>query len=351
VSKTIKDPLRGNDLSRYYAASDAGGGMKRRVFIAALGGAAAWPIAARAQQPAMPVIGFFSVGSPETTTRNVAAFRQGLSETGYVEGQNVTIEYRWGRGNYNQMPALAAELVARGVDVIVTPTSGLEAKAATVTIPIVQMSGDDPVRSGLVASFNRPGGNVTGVGLFSFSLGAKRFELLRELIPKAAIIALLVNPSNPNPGSVSSVKEVEAAALAVGQQISILNASSEHDFDLAFELMVQQGASPLLVMADPFFWNRRERLVSLASRHSIPAIYEWREFVTLGGLMSYGSSLADAFRKLGVYAGKILKGAKPADLPIDQAVKVELVLNLKTAKALGITFPLSLLGRADEVIE
>jgi putative tryptophan/tyrosine transport system substrate-binding protein len=325
--------------------------MRRREFIATLGGAAAWPLLARAQTERMPVVGLLSVGSPETNTGNLAAFRQGLVETGYVEGQNVRIEYRWGRGNFDQMPALAAELVGRQVDVIVTSTSGLEAKAATDKIPIVTAFGGDPVSSGLVASLNRPGGNLTGVGLFAMSLGAKRFELLRELIPKAKVIAVLVNPSNTNPQSKSDVNEVETAAHTIGQEISIVNATREPDFEPAFAAMARDDAGALIVMADPFFANRREQLVTLAARHAVPAIYEWREFAAVGGLMSYGSSLTDAYRKLGVYAGKILGGEKPAVLPIDLAVKVELVLNLKTAKTLGFTFPLTLLGRADEVIE
>ena len=306
---------------------------------------------ARGQQASLPVIGFLSVGSPETTAHTIAAFRRGLTETGYVEGQNVAVEYRWGRGNFDQIPALAAELVARKVDVIVTSTSSSEAKAATATIPIVTAFGGDPVSSGLVASLNRPGGNLTGVGLFAMSLGPKRFELLRELVPQARLIAVLVNPSNTNPQSKSDADDVEMAARTAGQRISILNASQDADFEPAFAAMTRDGASALLVMADPFFSNRRQQLVSLAVQHEIPAIYEWREFAALGGLMSYGSSLTDAYRRLGVYAGKILKGEKPADLPIDQAVKIELVINLMTAKALGITVSPTLLARADEVIE
>jgi putative ABC transport system substrate-binding protein len=325
--------------------------MKRRTFIAALGGAAAWPVMAGGQQASLQVIGFLSVGSPETTAHTLVAFRQGLTETGYVEGQNVAIEYRWGRGNFDQMPTLAAELVARHVDVIVTSTSGSEAKAATATIPIVTTFGGDPVSSGLVASLNRPGANVTGVGLFAMSLGPKRFELLREVVPKAKLIAVLLNPSNTNPQSKSDGNDVDAAAQAVGQQLLILNATREAEFEPAFAAMTRGGAEALLVMADPFFANRREQLVTLAAQHSIPTIYEWREFAGLGGLMSYGSSITDAYRRLGVYAGKILKGEKPADLPIDQAVKIELVINLKTAKSLGLTIPLAVLARADEVIE
>jgi putative ABC transport system substrate-binding protein len=325
--------------------------VTRREFVAALGSAAAWPVVARAQQPAMPVIGFLSVGSPETSAHTIAAFRQGLSETGYVEGQNVAIEYRWGRGTFDHMPALAAELAARKVDVIVTATSGSEAKAATATIPIVAALGGDPVGSGLVASLNRPGANVTGVGLFAMSLGPKRFELLRELVPKAKLIAVLLNPSNTNPQSKSDADAVEMAARTVGQRISILSAGQEADFEPAFAAMTRDKASALLVMADPFFANRREQLVTLAARHAIPAIYEWREFAALGALMSYGSSLTDAYRRLGMYAGKILKGEKPADLPIDQAVKIDLVINLKTAKSLGVEIPPTPLARATEVIE
>jgi ABC-type uncharacterized transport system substrate-binding protein len=329
-----------------------GEAMRRRDFIKVIWGAAAtWPIAARAQQPAMPVIGFLNGQSPDRFAPYVAAFRQGLNETGFIEGENVAIEFRWANGRLDQLPALAAELVDRRVNVIIASGgTPLAAKAATATIPIVALSGGDPVRAGLVASFNRPGGNVTAVAMFAYSLGPKRLELLRE-IPKAKAIAVLVNPSNPDPESKFDTQAVEAAARAVGQQINILNASSEHDIDAAFVTLVQRGDDALLVMSDPFFNSQREQLVALAARHMIPAIYEWREFATAGGLMSYGSSITDAYRQLGVYAGKILKGEKPADLPVMQAVKVELIINLKTAKALGITFTLSLLGRADEAIE
>jgi putative ABC transport system substrate-binding protein len=325
--------------------------LKRREFLTLLGGAAtAWPFAAGAQQT-MPVVGLISVGSPDAYEPYLAAFRRGLNETGYTEGRNVAIDYRWAEGEFNRLPALAADLVKRQVNVIAAGASTLIAKAATATIPIVGMSSGDPVRSGLVASLNRPGGNVTAVGLFTFSLGPKRFELLRELVPNANAIAVLANPSDPDPEAETDLKGVETAARTVGQQLCIVNASSEHDFEPAFATMTQQGAGALLVMADPFFNSRRTQLVELAARHAIPAIYEWREFAAVGGLMSYGSSLPDGYRQMGIYAGKLLAGASPADLPVFQAVKIELVINTKTAKTLGVTFPITLLGRADEAIE
>jgi putative ABC transport system substrate-binding protein len=327
--------------------------MRRRTFIAALGGAAAWPVVARAQQQAgVPVVGVLSVASPDTLRYEVAQLRQSLAEAGFVEGQNVVIDFRWGYGQFDQMPALARELVSRRVDVIVAIAGGLAAaKAATSTIPIVSTFGGDPVKGGFVASLNKPGGNITGVGLFAFSLGPKRFEILHEAVPNAERIAVLVNPTQPDPDSQSDLKGVEAAAHAAGRQIVIVNASREQDFDRAFATMTQQRTSALLVMADSYFSTRREQLVALAARHAIPAIYEWREMAQVGGLMSYGSSLTDACRKLGIYAAQILKGAKPTELPIDQAVKIELVLNLKTAKTLGLEVPPALLARADEVIE
>jgi putative ABC transport system substrate-binding protein len=327
--------------------------MTRRELITLLGGAAAaWPLAARAQQAAMPVIGFLASYSPsgDAAAQNMTAFRQGLSEIGYVEGRNLLIDYRYGEGNYDRLPELAAELVPRQVNVLVAAGgSGLEAKATTATVPIVAMMGGDPVSSGHVASLNRPGGNLTGVALFAYSLGPKRLEVLRELIPSAKLIAVLANPANIP--ALSDTRDVEAAARAAGQQITVFSATSESQFEPAFAAMVQQRADALLVMADPYFNNRREQLIALAAHHAIPAIYEWREFAKSGGLMSYGSSLVDAWRQMGIYAGRILKGENPADLPIMQAVKVEFVINLKTAKSLGLIFPITLLGRADEVIE
>jgi len=328
--------------------------MKRRDLIIALGGALAWPLAARAQQKAMPVVGFLSTGnaSPGPVAPLVAAFRQGLSETGYVEGQNVAIEYRWAEGHYDRLPALAADLVGRKVDVIVstggTPTA-LAAKNATSTIPIVFRAGADPVGAGLVASLAQPGGNLTGVSMLIDELTSKRLELLSELVPQAKVIALLVNPKNPATENV--MRDVQEAARVKGLQLPILKANSESEIDAAFATLVQLQAGALVVAADPFLTSRREQLVALATRYAVPAIYAWREFGEAGGLISYGSSLTTAFRQLGNYAGKILKGAKPADLPVQQSTRFELVINLKTAKARGLTIPQSLLLRADEVIQ
>jgi putative ABC transport system substrate-binding protein len=325
--------------------------MKRRTFIAALGGAAAWPLVGRAQQPAMPVIGFMGIGSPEDLTDQVASFRQGLSEAGYVEGVNVAIEFRWANGRLELVPPQAAELVNRRVNVIVGAGTTVERKATTV-IPIVKVFASDPAEDGTIASLNKPGGNVTGVDMRLYSLGTKRLELLREAMPNTELIAVLNNSANPAPGYATAFRNVQAAALTFGQRIIILNASSAPDMVPAFATMAQQRAGALLEMADPVFFNvLRKQIIALAARHALPAMYEAREFAEAGGLMSYGTDISDAFRRLGVYTGKVLAGANPAELPIDQAVRIELVLNLKTAKALGLTFPLSILARADEVIE
>ena len=312
---------------------------------------AAWPRAAHAQQPAMPVIGFLHAASPEAYAPMMTAFRQGLKEAGYVEGHNVAIEYRWAEGHYDRLPALAADLVRRQVAEIVTVGTpvALAAKAASSTIPIVINVGIDPVQIGLVASLNRPGGNVTGLAVLTVELGAKKLEVLHELLRTSAAVALLVNPNTPVTEPV--IKGVRDAARSLGLQLHILNASTEGEIDAAFGKLIELRAGALVVGGDPFFNSRRDQIVALAARHALPAIYEWREFAVAGGLMSYGTDLDDGYRQVGIYAGKILKGAKPADLPVQRVVRVEFVINLKTAKTLGLTFPITLLGRADEVIE
>src|SRR5438067_2125882 len=327
--------------------------MRRRDFIISLAGAmAAWPLAARAQQKAMPVIGVLSAGPSGSFSPLMAAFLQGLSEAGYVEGQNVTIEYRFAEGHYDRLPALAADLVGRKVDLIMAgnPPAALAAKSATSTIPIVFRHGGDPVRDGLVASLARPGGNLTGVSqLGDDGLNAKRLELLSELVPRAGVIALLVNAKSS--AAERQIQDVQQAARAKGAQLPILKASTETEIDAAFASLIELAAGALVVPGDPFLSSRREKLVALASRHAVPSIYAWREVAAAGGLISYGASLTAAYRLVGIYAGKVLKGAKPADLPVQQPTKFELVINLNTAKALELAVPQSLLVRADEVIE
>jgi len=321
----------------------------RRELIAALSGAAAWPLAVRAQQPAIPVIGFLHRGSPETAASDVALFRKGLGEIGYVESRNVAIEYRWAQGRDDQLPGLAADLVGRRVAVIaaISTPSALAAKAATS--PIIFTTAADPVAAGLVTSLNRPGGNLTGVTTLNLELGPKRLELLRELVPTATIIALLVNPTNLIAETQS--RELQAAARTLGLQLHVLHASTERDFDTVFATLVQLRASALIIGTDILFINRSGQLAALTVRHAVPTITDYREFAAAGGLMSYGGSLTDLYRTVGAYIGRILKGEKPADLPVQQFTKVELVINLKTAKALGLTVPLPLLARADQVIE
>jgi putative tryptophan/tyrosine transport system substrate-binding protein len=327
--------------------------LKRREFITLLSGAATLPLTARAQQPAMPVIGFLHPASPEGLADRLRGFRQGLKDTGYVEGENVVIEYRWAENQIDRLPELAAELVRRQVAVITTTAgiaTALVAKAATTTIPIVFSVAEDPVRLGLVASLARPGGNLTGINVFIVELAAKRLELLRELVPAATRVAVLVNPTNAA-NTETTLRDVEAAARALGLQIQVLNASTSREIDAAFATLVRERADALFVGPDSFFTSRRVQLVHLATRHAVPATYALRDYIEAGGLMSYGINIADAFRHVGVYTGRILKGAKPADLPVVQSSKFELVINAQTARMLGLTVPPSLLAHADEVIE
>jgi putative ABC transport system substrate-binding protein len=328
--------------------------VRRREFITLVGGtAAAWPLTARAQQAALPVVGFLTMRSPGVSGRDVAGFQQGMREAGFVEDQNVKIEYRWANGQYDRLPALAADLVARQVVAIIATGSSAPAqaaKAATTKIPIVFVSGGgDPVRDGLVGSLNRPGGNVTGISVITSALGPKRIELLHQFVPKAAVIGVLMNPNYPDANR--QVQEVQDAAGAIKLTIRVANAGTERDIDTAFASLVQQAIDALFVTNDPFFTDRRDQIVALAARHAIPAMYNNRIFPDAGGLMSYGADFTDGYRQAGIYVGKILKGTPPADLPVLQPTKFELVINLKTTKALGLSVPQTLLATADEVIE
>jgi putative ABC transport system substrate-binding protein len=327
--------------------------MRRREFIAFVGSTAvAWPLAARAEQSATPVIGFLNSASPQPFANYVSGFRVGLKQTGYVDGQNVTIEFRWAEGHYDRLPEMAADLVRHKVAVLVstggTP-SVMAAKAATATIPIVFTTGSDPVRLGFVTSLNRPGGNVTGVNMFVAAMESKRLGLLRALIPGVQLIAVLLNPNRPD--HAYELREVQEPAAAIGQQIHILLVRNASDFDAAFATAVQLRAGAMLIGSDPFFNSQRDKIVALAARYSIPAIYEQREYALAGGLMSYGTNFSDGYRQAGIYAGRILKGERPGDLPVVQSTKFEFVINLKTAKALGIEVPPNLSAEADEVIE
>jgi putative tryptophan/tyrosine transport system substrate-binding protein len=325
--------------------------MRRREFITLLGGAAcAWPLAAHGQQPAMPVIGFLNSASPDGYAPMVAAFRQGLKETGYIEGQNVAIEYRWAGGQYDRVPALAAELVRRQVAVIVANSPGVQVvKAAITTIPIVFTTASDPVQIGLVASLSRPGGNVTGVTQLYVEVMPKRLELAHELVPTATVIAALVNPTHPNAETIA--RDLQAAARILGVQLHVLHASTERDLDTVFATLAQLRAGALVIGTDAIFNGWAEQLAALTVHHAVPTIFQRRAFATAGGLMSYGGSTEESYRQAGVYTGRILKGEKPDDLTVVQSTKVELIINLKTARTLGLTIPLPLLGRADEVIE
>jgi putative ABC transport system substrate-binding protein len=326
--------------------------MRRRDFIALVGGAGAWPIAARAQKPAMPVIGFLNNQSPDTNADRLRAFRQGLKDTGYVEGENAAIEYRWAENQPDRMPVLATELVRRQVALIVTTIGtapALVAKAATTTIPIVFAVGEDPVRLGLVANLARPGGNLTGINYLNSELVAKRLELLREMVPAATRVAVLVSPTGPT--AETTLRDVQPAARAMGIQVQIFRAGTSREIDTAFANMVQERVDAVYVGNETFFNSRRVQLVHRATLHKLPTAYSQRQYAEIGGLMSYGSNVTGAFRQVGVYAGRILKGAKPADLPVVQATKFELIINAQTARMLGLTVPEKLLAVADEVIE
>jgi putative ABC transport system substrate-binding protein len=326
--------------------------MRRREFIAVLGGVAAWPPAARAQQAAMPVVGILNSSSPDADGDRMRAFRQGLSETGYIEGRNVTLEYRWADGQNDQLPSMAADLVRQGVNVIVTggTPATLAAKAATTTIPIVFILSTDPVKAGLVANLQRPGGSITGVTGLNVELAPKKLEFMRELLPAATIIALLINPTNVIAAE-SELRTVQGAARTMGLQLHVLHASTERDFDPVFASLVRLRADALVIGSDLFFTSRSKHLASLSVRHAIPSVYQFREFAAAGGLLSYGGSITDWGHQGGIYTGRLLSGANPADLPIHQATKVELFINLKTAKTLGLKIPEMLLVRADEVFE
>jgi putative ABC transport system substrate-binding protein len=326
--------------------------MRRREFISFVGGAAAWPLAVRAQQQAMPVIGYLSARSPDDTAHLVVAFRKGLSESGFVEGQNVIIEYRWALGQHDRLPAQALELAQRPVDIIVSTggeSAALAAKSATSTIPIAFVIGGDPVVSRLVASYNQPGGNATGINILTAALEPKRLGILHQLVPQAETIAVLLNPNFPP--YERQLRDVQEAARAIGLKIHVLRVATDREIDAAFDTVVQEHIAAIMVAADPFFDTRRSKLVALAASHAVPTMYHFREFAAAGGLMSYGIDSLDTYRQAGVYAGQILRGAKPANLPILQPTKFEFVINLKTAKALGVTIPSGILSTADEVIE
>jgi putative ABC transport system substrate-binding protein len=326
--------------------------MKRRDFITLLGGAAAWPLAARAQQPVVPLVGVLLPGTPAAEMLLLDAFKRGLAQAGYIEGQTVTLEYRWAEGRFDRLPALSADLVRRNVSAIVTLSgtiSALAAKAATTSIPILFVTGGDPVKAGLIASLNRPGGNVTGINLLAGLLDGKRVELLHDVVPTVVDLAMLRNPNNPN--SDPETGDAQAAAATRGLRLRVFNASTPNEIDSAYAALAQEGLRAVVVGTDPFLNDRVEQLVALAARHAVPAIYGYREFTAAGGLLSYGTSRTEASRQLGIYVARVLKGERPTDLPVQRAVKVELVLNIKTAKILGLSFPLPLLARADEVIE